>query len=53
MDLDMQHDLFEAALDEIERDDDLVNTVLEVTLETIDSEEIVIDRYVLPADGNV
>jgi hypothetical protein len=31
MDLDMQRDLFDAALDEIDRDGDLVNLVLELT----------------------
>lgn len=51
MDLDMQCDLFEAALDEIERHGDLVNMVLEVTLETVDAEEIGIARYGLPAEG--
>ena len=50
MDLDMQRDLFEAALDELDRDSDLVNVVLELTLETAQSDEIVIDRYALPAD---
>jgi hypothetical protein len=53
MDLDMQCDLFEAVLDELGREGDLVNTVLEVALETIDSDEIVLDRYALPMDpGN-
>jgi hypothetical protein len=50
MDLDMQRDLFEAALDELDRDSDLVNVVLELTLETAQSDEIVVDRYALPAD---
>jgi hypothetical protein len=36
-------------LDEIDRDGDLVNRVLEVTLETIESDELTIDRYKLPA----
>jgi hypothetical protein len=52
MDLDMQRDLFEAALDEIARDADLINMVLEVTLEAAASEEIRIDRYGLSADLN-
>jgi hypothetical protein len=51
MDLDMQRDLFDAALDEIDRDGDLVNVVLELTLETALSDEIVIDRYALPTDS--
>jgi hypothetical protein len=50
MDLDMQRDLFEAALDEIDRGGDLVNMVLDVTLETAESNEIIIDRYALPTD---
>ena len=37
------------ALDELDRDSDLVNVVLELTLETAQSDEIVIDRYALPA----
>ena len=51
MDLDMQRDLFDAALDEIDRDSDLVNMVLELTLETARSDEIVIYRYTLPTDS--
>jgi hypothetical protein len=51
MDLDMQRDLFDAALDEIDRDGDLVNMVLELTLETARSDEIIIDRYALPTDS--
>jgi hypothetical protein len=51
MNLEMQRDLFEVALDEIDRDDDLVNMVLEVTLETTESDEIIIDRYALPTDA--
>lgn len=50
MDLGMQRDLFDAALDEIDRDGDLVNMVLELTLETAESDEIIIDRYALPTD---
>jgi hypothetical protein len=51
MDLEMQRDLFEAVLDEIDRDGDLVNVVLEVTLETTEPDEIIIDRYALPTDA--
>jgi len=36
MDLAMQRDLFTAVLDEIDREGDLVNMVLEATLETIE-----------------
>lgn len=49
MDLDLQLELFEVALDELNRDDDLVNQVLEVNLEDPD-EEIEIRRYRLPTD---
>jgi len=35
---------------EIDRDGNLVNMALEVTLETALSDEIVIDRYALPTD---
>jgi hypothetical protein len=48
-DLGMQLELFAVALDEIARDDDLVNKVLEITYQ--DDNEIRIDRYDLPADG--
>jgi hypothetical protein len=37
-------------LDEIELDGDLVNKVLEVTLETADADDVLIDRYSLPVD---
>jgi hypothetical protein len=49
MDLDLQLELFEVALDELDRDDDLVNQVLEVNLEDPDA-EIEIRRYRLPMD---
>ena len=48
----MQRELFDAALDEIDRDGDLVNMVLELTLETARSDEIVVDRYALPTDSD-
>jgi hypothetical protein len=46
MDLDMQFDLFEEALVELDRDPDLVNQVLEVSLDSAD--EIMVRRYALP-----
>jgi hypothetical protein len=49
MDLDIQLELFEVALDELDRDDDLMNQVLEVNLEDAD-EEIEVRRYRLPRD---
>ncbi len=49
MDLDLQLELFEAALDELHRDDDLVNQVLEVTLTDL-GDEIEVLRYSLPAE---
>jgi hypothetical protein len=45
MDLDMQIELFERALDELEVDRDLVNQVLEITLE---DNNLYIRRYQLP-----
>jgi hypothetical protein len=50
MDLQMQRDLFTAVLDIIEQEGDLVNQVLEATLEAAGSEDIAIDRYALPAN---
>ncbi len=50
MDLDLQLELFEAALDELDRDNDLVNQVLEITLPD-PADEIEVLRYKLPADG--
>jgi len=47
MDLDLQLELFEVALDDLDRDDDLVNQVLEVNLEDLHA-EIEIRRYRLP-----
>ena len=47
MDLNLQLELFELALDEI-GDGDLINQVLEITLE--EQAEIRVLRYVLPAD---
>jgi len=48
MDLEMQRELFEVVLDEIDQNRDLVNTVLEVTLEIASADEVLIDRYPLP-----
>jgi hypothetical protein len=48
MDLDMQMELFEHALDEIETNNDLVNQVLEITVE---DECLHVRRYRLPAEG--
>jgi hypothetical protein len=46
MDLDMQLELFEQALDELRPDADLVNQVLEITMEV---ESLHVRRYQLPA----
>jgi predicted nuclease of predicted toxin-antitoxin system len=54
MDLDLQLRLFSLALDELDRDDNLVNQVLEVTATEGDtSEEIEVEilRYRLPSTG--
>jgi hypothetical protein len=45
MDLEMQIEVFEVALDALDEDGDLVNQVLEVTF---DDAELTIVRYVLP-----
>jgi hypothetical protein len=47
MDLDLQIEMFEASLDELDLDSDLVNQVLEVTLRDPE-DEINILRYQLP-----
>ncbi len=46
--LETQLELFELALDELDRDRDLINQVLEVTLEVVGDQEITIRRYALP-----
>ncbi|WP_192800831.1 DUF5615 family PIN-like protein [Brucella tritici] len=48
MDLDMQIELFEQALEELEADPDLINQVLEVTL--ADEDELRVLRYALPRE---
>jgi hypothetical protein len=48
MDRYQQLELFNKALDELDRDDDLVNQVLEVT-RTASSDQIEVRRYWLPA----
>jgi hypothetical protein len=49
MDLDIQLEMFEQVLDEIADEPDLVNQVLEITLE--DEEEFRILRYRLPVES--
>lgn len=48
MNLDMQIELFEQALIELETNDDLVNQVLEISLEDEDMLQVL--RYALPKD---
>ena len=48
MDLDMQVELFEQALIELDADPDLVNQVLEITLD--DDDDLRVLRYALPAE---
>jgi len=48
MDLDMQIELFEQALVELDADPDLVNQVLEITLD--DDDDLRVLRYALPAE---
>jgi hypothetical protein len=48
MDLDMQSELFEIALDTLGADPDLVNQLLEITLGDSRDAEITVARYQLP-----
>jgi hypothetical protein len=48
MDLDMQIELFEQAMVELNADPDLVNQVLEITLD--DDDDLRVLRYALPAE---
>ena len=48
MDLDMQIKLFETALDELDQNSDLINQVLEITLDHANDAEFTIIRYELP-----
>lgn len=48
MDLDMQIELFEQALVELDADPDLVNQVLEITLD--DEDDLRVLRYALPGE---
>ena len=50
MDLDMQLELFKAALDALDEDADLVNRVMEVTIEDTGDVEVIIVRYALPPE---
>jgi hypothetical protein len=50
MDLDMQIELFNVALDALDVDNDLVNKALEVTLKDAEEAEIELVRYELPIE---
>lgn len=50
MDLDMQIDLFEVALDALDLDSDLINQALEVTLHDVDDASLELVRYNLPKE---
>jgi hypothetical protein len=50
MDLDLQLEMFEAALDELDRNEDLVNEVLEISLSD-SNEEFEVLRYKMPAEN--
>jgi hypothetical protein len=50
MDLDLQLEMFEETLDELDRNDDLVNEVLEISLSD-SSEEFEVLRYKMPAEN--
>ena len=49
MDLDLQNDLFQAALEDLDRDQEMTNQVLEVTLPQRGT-QIEVVRYALPQD---
>ena len=49
MDLDLQLEMFEAALDELDRNNDLVNEVLEVSL-SYSGDEFELVRYTMPIE---
>ena len=51
MDLDMQIEMFEVALDDLDAQPDLVNKVLEISLESGIDEDIRVVRYALPNEG--
>jgi Domain of unknown function (DUF5615) len=48
MDLEMQLEVFDAALDALDEDRDLVNRVLEVTLDDAGDADVTVVRYALP-----
>lgn len=50
MDLEMQIELFEAALEAVEWNDDLINQVIEVRLDHGGDAEIRIVRYMFPSE---
>jgi hypothetical protein len=50
MDLDLQLELFEVVLDELASSPDLINQVIEVSLQNSANEEVAIVRYALPAE---
>lgn len=50
MDLDLQLEMFAEALDELDRNDDLVNEVLEISLPD-SSEEFEVLRHKMPANN--
>jgi Domain of unknown function (DUF5615) len=50
MDLDLQLDMFEEALEELDRDDNLVNQVLEISLSD-SSDEFEVVRYRMPDEN--
>jgi len=51
MDLDLQLELFLTALDAIDEDADLINVALEVTLESFEDSELLVERYPIPKSG--
>jgi hypothetical protein len=50
MDLDVQLEMFGVALDELDREADLTNQIMEINLDTWDDDSFEIRRYRLPDD---
>jgi hypothetical protein len=47
MDLDLQLELFDAALDALDEDDNIINRVVEITLDDAKDAEMTVTRYEL------
>jgi hypothetical protein len=50
MDIDLQKELFDIALDALGEDEDIINRVIEITLDNLDDATIIVTNYALPRD---